>query len=71
MRAIEPREGVEPLAGLSLSSGTCSGRGLLPLAYIEFAVNFLSVLCESDVRSLEGLSSGVVGVEDANSGEAE
>ena len=47
-------------------SSFASGKGLGEA--VEFAVSFLSVLCEA-VRSF--LSSGVVGVEEANSEEAE
>lgn len=61
-RAIDGRDGVV----FELCSTGSPSSGIAEDDAIEFAVNFLSVLCEA-----ASLSSGVVGVEDGNSDEAE
>ena len=77
MREKDGREGVESgassasSASSSASSRTASGGGLLLLADGYVPVSFCKVVWESDVGTFEPFSSGVVGLDEQNSDEAE
>ena len=74
VREKDGREGVESgasSASSSASSRTTSGGGLLLLADVCVPVSFCKVVWESDVGTFEPFSSGVVGLDEQNSDEAE
>ena len=67
-RLKEGRREGKPSVGCSApSSSSAIGAGNAD----TWPVSFLNVLCESEVRSFVAFSSGVVGVEEKNSDDAE